>query len=151
VRLAGKRFWTWISVAILSVFVKTEGGALAQEQSTTNNPSTTTQLKHNVPPGPNSKITTLAKDKDHKLSSNASALSKTSGLKTAATGAHFPKGKTATESFKTPSGFKSSSGGDDTPTESFKTSSGLKSSSGRDDTPTESAVKTKHRPHKTSK
>ena len=122
-RLAGKRFWTWISVAVLSVFVKGGTGALAQEKTETGSQSSTTEFNHKVPPGPHSKITTLAKDKDHKISSASST----------STGKVFPKMQSGA------GGANASSG--------LKTSSRLKTSTGRaggDDTPTESATKSKH-------
>ena len=80
-KTAGRRFLTWISVAVLSLFVKGEDSAAAQEKTGTNNQSSTSQLNHKVPPGPHSK-TRLLKDKDHKVSSSVSNLSTSSGLKT---------------------------------------------------------------------
>ena len=143
-RLAGKRFWTWISVAILSVFVKGEGDALAQGQSTTNNQSSTSQLKHNVPRGPHSKTDKVV---DKMGTSNAYKLNTSRGtavgLKTTGSG-QFKQDASSKDAAKmtlktnlkttsaigekrdlgTQSGLKTSSRkavGDDTPTESSKT------------------------------
>jgi hypothetical protein len=60
-RLAGMRFWTWMIVAAISFFVKSEGGALPQ-QETPNKKSSSTRFKHNVPAGSHSK-TMLLQDK----------------------------------------------------------------------------------------
>ena len=149
-RLTGKRFWTWISVAVLSVFVKGEGGALAQEQSTTNNPSSSTQLKHNVPPHvPKSKTKVV----DKLGTSNASKVSGSTFQKTTLVG---EKG-TGSSSFKQDASSKDASkitfksGFKTTPAVGEKrdltAQSGVKTSnskSGEDDNPTESITKLKH-------
>jgi hypothetical protein len=114
-----------MSVAILSVFVKSEGGAIAQEQSTSNTPSSTTQFKHNVPPGPNSKTLKVVDKRGTSHSINATSKE---------------PGKV---SFK--SGFKNESVVGEK--RDLKTNSGLKTSThraGGDDTPTESATISRH-------
>jgi hypothetical protein len=60
-KLAERRFWTWISVAALTLFARGGAGIHAQEKSTDNKLAPVTQLKHNVTPGPNSKLTTQTK------------------------------------------------------------------------------------------
>jgi hypothetical protein len=48
---AGKQFWTWISVAVISVFVKSESDALAQQKAETTTPSSSSHIKPGVPAG----------------------------------------------------------------------------------------------------
>jgi hypothetical protein len=61
-RLAGMRFWTWMVVAAIFVFGKSEGGALPQQETRNKKSSSTTRFKHNVPAGSHSK-TMLLQDK----------------------------------------------------------------------------------------
>src|ERR1700690_1120125 len=60
-KLAGRRFWTWISVAVLSLFARGGSNVYAQEKSPDNTSAPVTQFKHNVTPGPNSKLQTQSK------------------------------------------------------------------------------------------
>lgn len=119
-RLAGKRFWTWMSVAILSVFVKSEGDALAQEQSTTNKP-TTTQFKHIVPAGSHSKTRLLQDKRKDNNSPTVSSVGKGEQKKWIGQNG----GPSTIESRKIGTDFtrhkKGSGGLDDNPTESSKT------------------------------
>jgi hypothetical protein len=155
VKLAGKRFWTWISVAVLSVFVKSGGDAFAQEQTTTNDQSSTSQLKHNVPPGPHAKTRSKVVDKigtlsAYKLNSSGGT---GSGLKTTGAGLfkHDATSKDAAKmSLKTNLKTASAIG----EKRDVELQSGLKTTSrrsGGDDTPTESATKSKHHGLKKSK
>jgi hypothetical protein len=48
-RLAGRRFWTWMGVAVISFFVKSGSAAIAQEKTGKTDPLATSQGKHNVP------------------------------------------------------------------------------------------------------
>jgi hypothetical protein len=119
VRLAGKRFWTWISVAILSVFVKGGTGTFAQEKAESATPSSTTQFKHHVPPGPNSKTNKVVDKRG--TSHTMDATSKEPGKISFKSGFKTESVVGEKRDLKTQSGFKThtrKAGGDDTPTES---------------------------------
>ena len=47
-RVVGKKFWTWMSLWMFSFFIKGELNAGQPQESTTQDPTTTTQ-NHNVP------------------------------------------------------------------------------------------------------
>ena len=117
--IAGRRFWTWISVAILSVFVKGGTGTFAQEKAESGTPTSTTQFKHHVPRGPNSKTTKVV-DKKGTLQT-MDATSKEPGKVSLKSGFKTESVIGEKRDVKTQSGFKTNTrkaGGDDTPTES---------------------------------
>jgi hypothetical protein len=67
-RIVGKRFWTWMSVWALSLFVRGEMVAGPREQATTQESSSTTNSGHKVSTGAN-----FIKKSEHKIRSKGSA------------------------------------------------------------------------------
>jgi hypothetical protein len=138
VKLAGKRFWTWVSVAVLSLFARGGSGAFAQEKPPTDKSAPTTQFKHSIPPGPHSKTgitsegTTPPAKRVTKFRSSVTGANGEKGSRTGFKGASSPAVGEKRD-LQTQGGFKSTSG--------FKTST---SKAGGDDTPTESSTKSKH-------
>ncbi len=61
-KIAGKRFWTWISVAVLSLFVKGEMNAGLQDRPTHQEAATTARAGHKTPLG----LQTHSKSSAHK-------------------------------------------------------------------------------------
>jgi hypothetical protein len=138
VKLAGRRFWTWISVAALSLFARAGSGALAQEKPATDKSAPTTQFKHNIPHGPHSKTgitsegTTPPAKKVTKFRSSVTGVTGEKGSPTGFKGSSSPAIGEKRD-LQTQGGVKSTSG--------FKTST---SKAGWDDAPTESSTKSKH-------
>jgi hypothetical protein len=134
VKLAGKRFWTWTSVAVLSLFARAGSGAFAQEKPPTDKSAPTTQFKHNIPHGPHSKTgitpegTTPPAKRVTRFRSSVTGVTGEKGSPTGFKGSSSPaigeKRDLQTQGgVKSTSGFKTSTGkagGDDTPTESSK-------------------------------
>ena len=103
-RVAGKRFWTWMSVWMVSFFFKGELSASPRQDPKTQDPTTTSSHKHKVPSGPHAQY--VKKEGSLKTSSGPSMFTpkKEGSLKT-----DYTRHKTR------------SGGGDDMPTESLKT------------------------------